>query len=203
MDETDITVQELLDDNLDSPEDFLDLHHQESEKKNDDIDRHHYIIEDQEMAKSKYTAKHLYALNACRDDLAKFSTQSREDRHERYTKAADEYDELAVGGFMCWIQALLSQKRSYIITARHFRNNCGLGAGKYLVIMYDENWFWGLSDLKVLSEAEICENARIVWNDLPNHQVASAYIQAHRITIKVSKAAGDNSFLGAVEKASA
>jgi hypothetical protein len=67
------------------------------EKKNDGIDRHHCIIEDREMAKSKYTAKHLYALNArrdCRDDLAKFSTQSREAHHERFKKAADEYDEL-------------------------------------------------------------------------------------------------------------
>jgi hypothetical protein len=63
-------------------------------KKNDHIDRHRCIIEDREMAKSKYTAKHLYALNARRDDLAKFSTQSREAHRERYKKAADEYDEL-------------------------------------------------------------------------------------------------------------
>jgi hypothetical protein len=45
------------------------------EKKNDDIDHDHCIIEDREMAKSKNTAKHLYALNACRDALAKFSTE--------------------------------------------------------------------------------------------------------------------------------
>jgi hypothetical protein len=51
--------------------------------------------------------------------------------------------------------------------------------------------------LKVLSEAEIWENAENVWNNLPNHQVASVYIQAHRIANKVIKAAGDNSFLGA------
>jgi hypothetical protein len=46
--------------------------------------------------------------------------------------------------------------------------------------------------LKVLSEAEILENSKSVWNQLPNHQIASAYIQAHRIANKVIKAGGDN-----------
>jgi hypothetical protein len=51
--------------------------------------------------------------------------------------------------------------------------------------------------IKVLSEAEIWENAKTVWDALINHQILSAYIQAHRIANKVIKAAGDNSFLGA------
>ena len=59
------------------------------------------------------------------------------------------------------------------------------------------NGVWMCASRKVLSEAEIWENAKIVWNNLPNHQVASGYIQAHRIVDKVIKAAGDNNFLGA------
>jgi hypothetical protein len=36
------------------------------------------------------------------------------------------------------------QKKAHADFSRHFRNNWGLGGGKYLLIMYDEKWFWGL-----------------------------------------------------------
>ena len=36
------------------------------------------------------------------------------------------------------------QKKEHATFAKHFRNNWGLGSGKYLLIMYDEKWFWGL-----------------------------------------------------------
>jgi hypothetical protein len=37
-----------------------------------------------------------------------------------------------------------SQKKTRLEFAKRFRNNWGLGGGKYVVIMYDEKWFWGL-----------------------------------------------------------
>jgi hypothetical protein len=56
--------------------------------------------------------------------------------------------------------------------------------------------------LKVLSEAEILENAKSVWNKLINHQISSAYIQAHRIANKGSKLEETTVFLVLVEKVS-
>ena len=32
----------------------------------------------------------------------------------------------------------------HLTFARKFRNNWGLGGGKFLLIMFDEKWFWGL-----------------------------------------------------------
>jgi len=36
------------------------------------------------------------------------------------------------------------QKAKHLEFARRFRSNWGLGGGKYLLIMFDEKWFWGL-----------------------------------------------------------
>jgi hypothetical protein len=36
------------------------------------------------------------------------------------------------------------QKKSHLNFAKHFQNNWSLGGGKYLLIMYNEKWFWGL-----------------------------------------------------------
>ena len=36
------------------------------------------------------------------------------------------------------------QMGKHLAFARHFRNNWGLGGGKFLLIMFDEKWFWGL-----------------------------------------------------------
>jgi hypothetical protein len=37
-----------------------------------------------------------------------------------------------------------AQRMKHYVFARRFLNNWGLGAGKYLLIEYDEKWFWGL-----------------------------------------------------------
>jgi hypothetical protein len=50
---------------------------------------------------------------------------------------------------------------------------------------------------KVLSVDEIWEDTEKVWRDLPNCNIASAYIQAHRIASKVIREKGNNSFCGA------
>jgi hypothetical protein len=42
--------------------------------------------------------------------------------------------------------------------SKHFRNNWGLGPGKYLLIMYDEKWFWGMVCRK---GAKACEELGI------------------------------------------
>lgn len=39
---------------------------------------------------------------------------------------------------------LEKQREKHFKFAKHFRNNWGLGSGKYLVIEYDKKWFWGL-----------------------------------------------------------
>ena len=36
------------------------------------------------------------------------------------------------------------QRRKHLEFAKHFRNNWNLGSGKFLLIMFDEKWFWGL-----------------------------------------------------------
>jgi hypothetical protein len=38
-----------------------------------------------------------------------------------------------------------AQRLKHFTFAKHFHNNWGLGAGKYLLIEYDEKWFWGLA----------------------------------------------------------
>jgi hypothetical protein len=46
---------------------------------------------------------------------------------------------------------------------------------------------------EVLSVDEILENTEKVWKNLPNCNIASAYIQAHRIASKVIREKGNNS----------
>ena len=36
------------------------------------------------------------------------------------------------------------QMEKHLAFARKFRNNWGLGGGKFLLVMFDEKWFWGL-----------------------------------------------------------
>ena len=36
------------------------------------------------------------------------------------------------------------QMEKHLAFARKFRNNGGLGGGKFLLVMFDEKWFWGL-----------------------------------------------------------
>jgi len=63
------------------------------------------------------------------------------------------------GAIYCWLTSrpgyklycervipLLSdaQEFKHYQFAQHFRNNWGLGKGKYLLIEYDKKWFWGL-----------------------------------------------------------
>ena len=63
-----------------------------------------------------------------------------------------------------------NQKLSQLTFAKHFRNNWGLGAGKYLLIMYDEKWFWGLVTRKA---ARCCEELGI------NPHTFKAYHKSH------------------------
>jgi hypothetical protein len=51
-----------------------------------------------------------------------------------------------------------AQKKSHFDFSKHFRNNWGLGKGKYLLIHYDEKWFWGLVTRK---GARACEELGI------------------------------------------
>ena len=37
-----------------------------------------------------------------------------------------------------------TQKEKHLTFAKHLRNNWGRGKGKYLLIHYDEKWFWGM-----------------------------------------------------------
>jgi len=36
------------------------------------------------------------------------------------------------------------QKHKHLKFAKHYLNNWGLGAGKFILFHYDEKWFWGL-----------------------------------------------------------
>ena len=36
------------------------------------------------------------------------------------------------------------QMQKHLYFAKRFRNNWGLGGGKFLLIMFDEKWFWGM-----------------------------------------------------------
>jgi hypothetical protein len=173
-------------------------------------DEREWVISNRELAKSVYTAKHLFALNQCRHEkntsldlqstkagyaeryalaLVQYDhlTTGMKDRWEMEARSHDEQQpmiqsritdmlkdnpkisweslELAIDRWCCastirrWaishptfktycerVVPLLSdrQKQSHLTFAGHFRNNWGLGAGKYLLIMYDEKWFWGL-----------------------------------------------------------
>jgi hypothetical protein len=55
---------------------------------------------------------------------------------------------------------------------------------------------WECGGRRVLPTDEIWQNAQDVWKELPNCNVASAYVQAYRIADKVIQAKGDNKFLG-------
>ena len=37
-----------------------------------------------------------------------------------------------------------SDEETFLAFARKFRSNWGLGGGKFLLVMFDEKWFWGL-----------------------------------------------------------
>lgn len=50
--------------------------------------------------------------------------------------------------------------------------------------------------LKVLSEDNIWDCAKQVWDELPNSKIASGFVQAHRIAAEVIKSGGNNAFLG-------
>jgi hypothetical protein len=63
--------------------------------------------------------------------------------------------------------------------AHHFRNNWALGAGKYLVIMYDEKWFWGFVTRR---GAKCCEELGI------NQQSFKAFHKCHINNQPASKA---------------
>jgi hypothetical protein len=51
-----------------------------------------------------------------------------------------------------------AQQKSHMTFSKHFRNNWGLGPGTYLLIMYDEKWFWGMVCRK---GAKACEELGI------------------------------------------
>jgi hypothetical protein len=53
---------------------------------------------------------------------------------------------------------------------KHFHNNWGLGPGEYLLIMYDEKWFWGMVCRK---GAKACEELGI------DAQTMRAYHKSH------------------------
>ena len=55
---------------------------------------------------------------------------------------------------------LLSKEKKvkHISFAKLLRNNWGLGSRKYLIIMYDKKWFWGLVTRK---GAKMCEELGI------------------------------------------
>jgi hypothetical protein len=62
------------------------------------------------------------------------------------------------------------QKKSHLAFAEHFRNNWDLGKGKYLLVHYDEKWFWGLV---VKKGARACEELGI------DPQTFQAYHKSH------------------------
>jgi hypothetical protein len=50
------------------------------------------------------------------------------------------------------------QRGKHLQFAKHFQNNWGLGGGKYLLVHYDEKWFWGLV---MRRDAKMCEELGI------------------------------------------
>jgi hypothetical protein len=85
---------------------------------------------------------------------------------------------LLLGNVQAWVSLVLrviplltdAQHLKHFTFAKHFRNNWGLGAGKYLLIEYDEKWFWGLV---MRRGAKSCEDLGI------NPQSYSAYHKSH------------------------
>ena len=166
------------------------------------------VIENREMAKEMYTAKYLYTTNRCREAIANYENQSRDDHIRRQQEAAEEYDKLnkdekmlwemkarehdekqphikyiiiehikknpkiswhalekridywcsastiwrwvtSFAGYKCYCERVVpmlseAQRKSHLEFASRFRMNWNLGPGKYLLVMYDEKWFWGL-----------------------------------------------------------
>ena len=80
------------------------------------------------------------------------------DMIRRWVQSREGYD------FYCkHIIPLLStkQKLKHCAFAHQFRNKWVLGTGKYLLIHYDEKWFWGLV---TRSSAKMCSELRIETN---------------------------------------
>jgi hypothetical protein len=50
------------------------------------------------------------------------------------------------------------QKKKYLDFSKHFRSNWGLGPGKYLLVHYNEKWFWGMVCRR---DAKACEELGI------------------------------------------
>jgi hypothetical protein len=203
--------------------------------KSDDDGGRNCVLENRELARKIYTAKHLYALNYCRkkaheanccgekavhtttykeaslayealdEDTVKFWEHEKRkhdakqplvkymiiDAIKKNAKVSWQNLETIIGSWcsaetirrwMCSfagyktycerIIPLLSpdQKKKHLDFATHFRNNWGLGAGKYLLIMYDEKWFWGLV---IRRGAKCCKELGIEQNCF------SAYHKSH------------------------
>ena len=80
--------------------------------------------------------------------------------------------------------ALLSpqQRAKHLAFARRFRSNWGLGGGKFLLIMFDEKWFWGLV---------LRNHAKKIASNGVGHHTFSAY---HRNHINKTMAVGATAF---------
>jgi hypothetical protein len=48
-----------------------------------------------------------------------------------------------------------AQQKKHLDSGKHFCFDWGLGSGKYLLVHYDEKWFWGLV---VCCNAKSCED---------------------------------------------
>jgi hypothetical protein len=46
------------------------------------------------------------------------------------------------------------QKKKHLDFSKHLRSNWGLGPGKYMLVHYDEKWFWGMVCCR---DAKACE----------------------------------------------
>ena len=167
------------------------------------------MLENRELAKTIYTARHLYAKNYCLVEAKKANCRGEtivhatkykeallaydnldEDNLKYWAKAERDHDEkqphvkywiidhvkknpkiswqkledkiegwcsddtirrwmLSFAGYKTYCERVIpglspEQQQKHLNFAVHFRNNWGLGGGKYLLIMYDEKWFWGL-----------------------------------------------------------
>ena len=59
------------------------------------------------------------------------------------------YKSLSREGFSLYTERVIplltqEQKHKHLKFAKHYLNNWGLGAGKFILFHYDEKWFWGL-----------------------------------------------------------
>ena len=167
------------------------------------------VIDNEELAKKRFTAEYLYAINKLRKqasmnlegiDRATYQARMKAARNEyksfnleqtqtweayrrehirkqpiikeallqalrnnnsiSYTKLEAKIDHwCSAGTIRRWVQSregfnlytervipLLSaeQKQKHLSFATRFRSNWGLGGGKFLLVHYDEKWFWGL-----------------------------------------------------------